>query len=105
VRTSNPTNQKKSVHEFQDPQQMCDFGFPVKITGHLNKFNCRLQGKDKLIHAIYDSIKGFQMKHVLREHQLKINNYSHFQTLAEVYRNEVQNSKYSNCNRTLFEKF
>lgn len=38
-------SKEKSLHEFQDPQQMCDFGFLADITGHLNKLNCHIQDK------------------------------------------------------------
>jgi hypothetical protein len=53
-------SKEKSVHEFQDPQWMCDFGFLVDVTGHLNQLSCRVQGKDQLIHTAYDTVKYFR---------------------------------------------
>jgi hypothetical protein len=65
-------NQKrKSVHEFQDPQWVCDFRFLLNITGRLNKLNCHLQGKDQFVHPLHECIKSFQTKLVVRERQLK----------------------------------
>jgi hypothetical protein len=50
-------SKEKSVHEFQDPQWMCDFGFLVDFNGHLNELNCCLQAKDKFTHTLYDPSK------------------------------------------------
>jgi hypothetical protein len=81
-------------------------GFLIDNTGHLNELNCHLQGKDQFIHTPYDSIKGFHMKLVLWEHQLKVNNYSHNPTLVEVNGSGVYNSeKYNNYIKTLIEEF
>jgi hypothetical protein len=74
-------SKEKSGFEFRVPQCMCDFGFLVDITGHLDELNCRLQGKGQLIHTLNHSIKGLQTKLVLCERQLTANNYYHFLTL------------------------
>jgi hypothetical protein len=85
---------------------ICGIGFLVDIAGRLNELNCHLQGKDQLIHTLYDSVKGLQTKLVLREHHLKVNNYSHFPTLVEANERGAHNSeKYSNYIMTLTEKF
>lgn len=60
---------------------MCDFGFLTDITGDLNELNCRLQGKVQLIHTLYYSIKGYQTKLILWEHQLKLILYVSFESI------------------------
>jgi hypothetical protein len=73
-------SKEKPVREFQDPQWTCEFVFLVDITGRSNELNCRLRGKDQLIHALYNFIKDFQTKRDLRERQLKANYNAYFLT-------------------------
>ena len=49
--------QKKS--EFEDPTWNSDFAFLVDMTTHLNILNSTLQGKNKLIHELYATIRSF----------------------------------------------
>lgn len=73
----------KPVKEFGDHDWMCDFAFLIDITQHLNELNLRLQGKDQLIHAMFDQIKAFESKLSLWESQLLSNNLVHFETLRK----------------------
>jgi hypothetical protein len=60
----------------------------VDGTGHLNTLNKELQGKDKLITEMYDSIKAFNVKLRLWENQLKVHNlvhFPHFKSLATIF--------------------
>jgi hypothetical protein len=59
-----------------------DFGFLVDITGHLNELVIFKTKTNSF--TINNSIKVFQMKLPLREHELKANNYSQFPALLEV---------------------
>jgi hypothetical protein len=78
-------------------------GFLANTAGHLNKFNHQLQGKDQLIHTLYDSITDFKTKLELWECWMKANNYFHFPSSVERNESEGYNSeKYSNCITTLW---
>jgi hypothetical protein len=84
---------------------MCVIGPFVDISAHLNELIYHLQGKYQLLHALYDSIKGFQTKLTIWERNLKANNNSHVPTLGEVYGSGEHNSeKYTNGIGTLIEE-
>jgi hypothetical protein len=74
-------SKEKSVHEFEDTQWMWDFVFLVNINGHLNE---PVFFKTSSYSPFTNSIRGFQMKLVLWECQLQVNNYSHSPTSSEV---------------------
>ena len=96
----------KPVQEFQSIEWMRDFAFLVNITGHLNQLNTRLQGKDQLVHNLYDSVKGFQAKLMLWQNQLNSHNYVHFPTLAGLAGTNAEYSeKYVKCILNLIEEF
>lgn len=61
-----------------------DLAFLVDITTHLNVLNVQLQGKNKVITNMCDSIQSFTMKLKLWETQLVSNNLVHFSTLKQV---------------------
>ena len=60
---------------------MSDFGFLIDITGPLNELNKKLQGREHLIHQLFQLIYSFEMKLRLWEDQLRNFNYAHFPTL------------------------
>jgi hypothetical protein len=52
----------RNAEEFFDGEWITDLAFLVDVTGHLNKFNKELQGKDKLISDMNVNIKAFKVK-------------------------------------------
>lgn len=72
------TDKKKDVPEIKNPDWLCDLGFLVDITNHLNVLNTRLQGKDQLISQLYSHILFFQNKLTLFRSQINQGNYVHF---------------------------
>uniref|UniRef100_A0A8D8SJW9 General transcription factor II-I repeat domain-containing protein 2B n=4 Tax=Cacopsylla melanoneura TaxID=428564 RepID=A0A8D8SJW9_9HEMI len=71
----------KDILEFSDPDWLCDFGFLVDITKHLNNLNLQLQGKNNFIHDLFGKIRAFEMKLKLFKSQLKDQNFAHFPAL------------------------
>ena len=67
--------------ELEDTNWISDFAFLVDMTTHLNILNSTLQGKNKLIHELYATIRSFEMKLALFKLQLENNNFSHFPLL------------------------
>ena len=67
--------------EFEDPSWISDFAFLVDMTTHLNILNSTLQGKNKLIHELYATIRSFETKLALFKLQLKNNHFFHFPSL------------------------
>ncbi|XP_077976074.1 general transcription factor II-I repeat domain-containing protein 2-like [Styela clava] len=43
----------------EDENWLCDLGFIVDITKHLNDLNVQLEGPDQLLHSMYSKIKSF----------------------------------------------
>lgn len=83
----------KVVHQFKDPNWMADFGYLTDISMHLNDLNIRLQGKNVMIHNLFDQVEAFERKLCLWESQLLKGDFTHFPTLSQC---EVQNKeKYS----------
>jgi len=72
------------VLQFEDPAWVCDLGFLVDITRHLNELNIHLQGKDVLVPDLLAFVKAFKCKLRLWEHQLNQNKFTHFARLAEL---------------------
>uniref|UniRef100_A0A8C4NEB7 SPIN-DOC-like zinc-finger domain-containing protein n=1 Tax=Eptatretus burgeri TaxID=7764 RepID=A0A8C4NEB7_EPTBU len=72
------------VLQFEDPAWVCDIGFLVDITRHLNELNIHLQGKDVLVPDLLAFVKAFECKLRLWEHQLNQNKFTHFARLAEL---------------------
>jgi hypothetical protein len=60
----------KLVPEFSDPEWMSDFGYLTDISLHLKNLNLRLQGRDNLVHNLFDHIKSFDTKFQVWELQL-----------------------------------
>jgi hypothetical protein len=55
-------NKNKRIEELDDEGWISDLAFFMDVTGHLNTLNKELQGKDKLITEMFDSIKAFKVK-------------------------------------------
>ena len=71
----------KSVPEFEDEQWNSDLAFLVDLTGHLNDLTFRLQGKNKLISTMFQTITAFGTKLKLWHDQLNVIDLTHFKTL------------------------
>jgi hypothetical protein len=72
----------------------------VDVTGHLNTLNKELQGKDKLITEMFDSIKAFKVKLRLWEKQLKVRDLVHFlhlKSLETIFPECIQEYSRSIC--------
>ena len=93
--------QKKS--EFEDPTWNSDFAFLVDMTTHLNILNSTLQGKNKLIHELYATIRSYETKLALFKLQLKNNNFFHFPSLNS--QNNADGNKYARIISNLQENF
>jgi hypothetical protein len=61
----------RNAEEFNDEERITDIAFLVDVTGHLNKLNKELQGKDKLTTDMNVNIKAFKVKLQLWENRLK----------------------------------
>ncbi|XP_045501701.1 general transcription factor II-I repeat domain-containing protein 2-like [Colias croceus] len=75
-------NKDKAIPQFGDEAWLSDFGFLVDITAHLNDLNKKLQGKDNMVHELFDALKAFEVKLELWINQLKNNMTTHFPHLS-----------------------
>ena len=50
---------KCPLTELEDENWLCDLGFMVDITKHLNNLNVQLQGPDQLLHLMFSKNKSF----------------------------------------------
>lgn len=83
-------NKGKAVHYFKDPSWMADFGYLTDISMHLNDLNIRLQGKNAMIHNLFDQVEAFERKLSLWKNQVLQGDFTHFPTLSQC---EVQNKE------------
>ena len=74
---------KCSLTELEDENWLCNLGFMVDITKHLNDLNVQLQGPDQLLHSMLSKIKYFASMLSFWENQLKENDCTHFHTLKK----------------------
>ena len=74
---------KCPLTELEDENWLCDLGFMVAITKHLNDLNVQLQGSDQLLHSMFSKIKSFTSVLSLRKNQLKDNDCTHFLKLKK----------------------
>ncbi|KAI6658709.1 General transcription factor II-I repeat domain-containing protein 2-like [Oopsacas minuta] len=84
------TDNGKEFPELNDVTWNCDLAFLVDISGHLNKLNTQLQGKNQLINVLFDHICAFDLKLNLRLSQLQNANISHFTKLADSHPIELK---------------
>jgi hypothetical protein len=81
----------KCVSEISNINWICDLAFLADITSHLNELNLKLQGKDRFVTELYDSIKAFQLKLMLFKSQIKSKDFSHFKCCEAINReNKVE---------------
>ena len=50
--------QRYDCPHFGNKERMCDFGFLIDITQHLNDVNVELKGKGQFIHNLYVKLQG-----------------------------------------------
>lgn len=72
----------KAIPQFADEAWLSDLGFLADITSHLNDLNKKLQGKDNLVHELFDALKAFEVKLDLWINQFKKNVTTHFPNLS-----------------------
>jgi hypothetical protein len=81
----------KRIEELDSEGWISDLAFFVHVAGHLNTLNKELQGKDKLITEMFDSIKAFKVKLRLWENQLKLHNLvPHLKSLEIISSEHIQ---------------
>ena len=91
---------KCPLTELEDENWVCDLGFMVDITKHLNNLNIQLQGPDQLLHSMLSKIKSFTTMLDLWKNQLKDNDCTHFPTLEK--QNPTSCTQYAlKCSRLL----
>ena len=73
----------KPDFNLKDPLWLCDLAFLVDVTQHLNFLNSKLQGKNQLIHNLFDFVCAFETKLEIWEKQLIEGNLYHFETLSK----------------------
>ena len=76
---------KCPLTELEDENWLCDLGYMVDITKHLNDLNVQLQGPDQLLHSMFSKIKSFKSMLNLWENQLKENDCTHFPSLKKYH--------------------
>ena len=74
----------RSTDELKDESWLQDLAFAVDITAHLNDLNLKLQGKNKLITALYDDINCSFLNLKLWKSQVSSENLVHFATCKEL---------------------
>ena len=72
---------KCPLTKLENENWLCELGFMVDITKHLNALNVQLQGPDQLLHSMFFKIKSFTSMLSLWENQLKNNDCKHFPML------------------------
>jgi hypothetical protein len=83
----------KRIEELDDEGRISDLAFFVDVTGHLNTLNKELQGKDKLVTEMFDSIKAFKVKLRLWKNQLQVHisvHFSHLKSLETIFPERIQ---------------
>jgi hypothetical protein len=48
--------------QFRDREFLTELAFVKDVTGHLNDFNMKLQGKDQTLPSLFASVNGFRNK-------------------------------------------
>lgn len=74
----------KAVPALDDKVFVSNLAFLSDITDHLNMLNLNLQGADKLITGMHDSVKCFKMKLLLWKKQISTGNFINFPTLKSL---------------------
>lgn len=79
----------------RDDKWKCELAFLADITAHLNALNLQLQGSDRMITDMYDTVKAFQVKLLLWETQMHECNLPRF-PCCQVMFNQVDATLYPN---------
>ena len=100
----------RDVQELKDNEWIQDLAFMVDITEHLHYLNTRLQGRNKLVTDLHDSIRAFELKLKLFERQLAASNTAHFPTLKSMqdepeFHGDFNTEKYCNKITKLVSEF
>ncbi|XP_047989846.1 general transcription factor II-I repeat domain-containing protein 2-like [Leguminivora glycinivorella] len=72
----------KDIPHFSDKEWLADLGFLTDITSQLNNLNEKLQGKNNLVHELFDYLKAFELKLELWISQFQRNIITHFPHLS-----------------------
>ena len=99
------TSKGKDVSFANDDDWLNDLAFFVDITKHLSDLNVNLQGKDQLIHKMYEHILTQIQKLNLFQIQLLEGNCAHFVTLATRPPETVHHEKYAGLVECLRDEF
>ncbi|XP_035500193.1 general transcription factor II-I repeat domain-containing protein 2-like [Scophthalmus maximus] len=68
----------KDTTVLRDEKWKCELAFLADVTAHLNVLNLHLQGRDRIITDMYDTVKAFKVKLLLWETQMRQSNLPHF---------------------------
>jgi len=79
----------KPIPELQDEIWLMELAFLVDMTTHLNGLNVSLQGREQTIVDLYEKIQAFRAKLNLWIQQISSNNYFHFPTLNEKFKDKI----------------
>ena len=72
------TEKNKPQPLLSDCEWIWKLAFFADMTGHMNHFNLKLQGKTNLISNYFVHVKAFRAKLALLEGQVKVKNFAHF---------------------------
>lgn len=73
---------------------LCKLAFLTDVTKHLNDFNLKLLGQQKLLPDMIMSIEAFKSKLQLFKAHLQAKNWLHFPCLGEILANDTDNPAY-----------
>ncbi|KAJ4446327.1 hypothetical protein ANN_13022 [Periplaneta americana] len=71
------------MDELDNSDWITDLTFLVDMRQHLNELNTKMQGKNNLIHNLFNLIKSFQRKLVLWQTQLRAGILAYFPTMSK----------------------
>lgn len=97
------TNHNFKVDELDSSEWINDLTFLVDIVQHLNEMNTKMQGKNQLIHNMFNVIKAFERKLALWQTQLRTGVLVNFPTMRS--RNISNFGKYIDLLKNLKEAF
>ena len=95
----------KYISFLNDDEWLSDLSFMVDMTKYLSDLNIKLQGKDQLIHQLYEQVKIFIQKLQLLEKHLSFENITHFATILSRPQETINYDNYKNMVNHLREEF
>lgn len=75
---------EKEYKQLMDSEWLLKLAFLTDITDYLNQLNMKLQGQDKLLPKMFESIESFQRKLTMFSAHLLTKNLRHFPTLEKM---------------------